>query len=312
MSNAHQCGVTLQTLDEESFDNGTILAQTPPKGLAIPFRDKCTYRDLLNYITPLASAMLVQGLRDRVFVPPLIDVGWLKNIKISNQTERAKLTKIVHAPKITSMDKRINWKDHSAITIERRYRALGRLWSEVQLDPETKKRIVFEDIELVPIPEVILQLLKSEQGTRTGKLSVGEKRGIVRFMVICPDSKDGDMKPRFFVVDGDSIIIASKNGALRVKKITVEGKGKQDASKIFKELKEWDQWKILRENFRVIVRKQEESSAPTLKIENGAGDGIHTESKMEVGDVAVKAAGEEAGKVLDEEHHNGVDQGVKK
>jgi methionyl-tRNA formyltransferase len=266
MANAQQCGVTLQTLDEESFDNGTILAQTPPHGLAIPFKDKCTYPELLSYITPIAANMLVQGLRDRVFVPPLTDVGWLKEMQKKKETEKTKLTKIIHAPKITSADKWINWTEESAIPIERRYRALGRLWSEVQIDTQTKKRIVFEDMELVPTPEAVLQLLKRARRIRTGIVKVGdERKRNVRFMVTCSGKSKEDLKPRFFVVDGDAIIVVSRHGSLRVKRITVEGKGKQDARAVFEGLREWDLWNVQMENFRMIVRDKGGRSSMTDK-----------------------------------------------
>lgn len=282
MTNAQQCGVTLQSLDEKSFDNGLILAQTPPRGLAIPLGNKCTYNDLLNYLTPIAATMLVQGLKDRVFVPPLIDVGWLKHIKPSTKTEKAKLTKIIHAPKITSADRQINW-GHSSVTAERKYRALGRLWTEIMFDPETKKRIVLEDMEVVPTPEPILKLLRSEKGVRRGRLTVGEeKRRILRFMVTIKEN--GDLKPRFFVIDGEAIIVAGSADALRVKKITVEGKGTQAARQVFEGLKEWDTWKVLRENFHVIVRR------------NGGGIEEQVASESE------KTAEEELDKALEEDH----------
>ena len=256
MSGARQCGVTLQTLDETKFDNGTILAQT--KALPLPLDNRCTYSDLLNYLTPIAASLLVNGITDRVFIPPLFDAGWLKQIPPTEKTEKAKLTKIIHAPKITSYDKCINWREESAIPIERRYRALGRLWSEVMVDPKTKKRIVFEDMEVVDTPEEItslLKMLKTAQKEQAGLIQVNlEGRGAIRFMVPCQNTEKYDLKPRFFVCDGDAIIVACQNGALRIKRITVEGEAKQHASKVFQAVQEWELWNIRMDNLRLIVK----------------------------------------------------------
>ena len=266
MSNARQCGVTLQSLDEKNFDHGIILAQTPPEGLPIPLGNKCTYEALLSYLTPIAANMLVQGLKDRVFVTPLRQAGWL-DIKPSETTKMAKRTEITHAPKLSSADRRIKWEEEDAIQIERRYRALGRLWTEVLFGPDTKKRIVFEDVEVVPKNEAIAQLTKSEKGVHRGRLIVGEvQKRVIRFMVTKAYDK---LEPRFFVVDGDAIIINCNHDALRVRKITVEGKGSQHARQVFEGLTEWDTWKILRENFQVIVKKEDGET----------GDGDDLESK---------------------------------
>jgi methionyl-tRNA formyltransferase len=242
MSGARYTGITLQTLDEKSFDNGIILAQTPPNGLGLPFESKCTYEQLLNHVKPVAVALLVQGLRDRVFVPPHIDVGWLKNKKPH---------RLVHAAKITSADKWVNWREHSPTTIERRFRALGRLWSLIHLDPETKKRIVFEDMEVVPKPEPIMNWLKKFQQKRHGPVKpTDEEKETIHFAVI---ADGGYMKPRFYVVDGDTIIVGCQNEALRIRKITVEGKGKQDAATVMAGFKDWEKWNIRRVNWYVNV-----------------------------------------------------------
>jgi len=263
MTNAQQCGVTLQTLDANTFDTGVILAQPPPHG--IPRKEKCTYFDLLNYLTPIAATTLVQGLRDRVFVPPLKDVGWLRNIKPSTENDKAKLTQIVHAPKITSANRCVNWTSDSAISIERRYRAFGRLWTEILFAGGVKKRIILEDMELVPMPGVIEGLLKHASTTRKGTVQVSvETMRQVRFMVtgaktsVDETTKEKEyLKPRFFVVDGDAAIFACKNGALRVKQITVEGKEKQHARLVLEGAKGWDQWRLRMENYVLLAKKLE-------------------------------------------------------
>ncbi|TVY87731.1 Methionyl-tRNA formyltransferase, mitochondrial [Lachnellula willkommii] len=135
-------GVTLQTLDEKAFDHGIILAQTPRPGLAIPNGEICTYYDLLRWIKPQAAQMLVEGLRDRVFVPPLVDVG---KHDINPKP----------APKITKEDTRI--KAHQwgqPVDIFAHYRALGRLWALFQSDDGSVKRVILEDIEMLPVSEI--------------------------------------------------------------------------------------------------------------------------------------------------------------
>lgn len=245
MRGAKYAGVTLQTLDEKSFDHGVVLSQTPKGSLPVPFGGKCTYDQLLNYVKPVASAMLVQGLRDRVFVPPHVDVGWLSKIP----------AKLIHAKKITAADKWVNWREHSAISIERRYRALGRLWSLVHLDPETKQRIIFEDMEVVPLPEPISNFLKRYKEVKGGPMKpTDEEKEAVHFVVM---ADNGFMKPRFYVLDGDAVIISGQMDALRVRKITVEGKGRQDAATVMKGFKDWKQWKIRRQNFHVNVLPKE-------------------------------------------------------
>ncbi len=142
----------------------------------------------------------------------------------------------------------------------------------MQFDPDTKRRIFFEDIELVPTPEPILQLLEREKGVRRGRLVVGEeKRRVLRFMVLSPEKELGDLRARFFVVDGDAIVISCRHGGLRVKQITVEGKAKRDARKVFERLEEWDKWKILRDDFRVIVKRQEE-----MDFDSATEEGVRT------------------------------------
>lgn len=65
--------------------------------------------------------MLVQGLRQRLFVPPLKEVGWIP------ESENA--ANLRHAAKITSNDKHINWDSWTAEEILRRNRVIGPLWN---------------------------------------------------------------------------------------------------------------------------------------------------------------------------------------
>lgn len=148
MARETHTGVTLQTLDEKSFDHGLILAQTKAPGLLIPKEGKCNYEELLEMLSQHASEILVNGLRDRLFVPPLKDVGHYRCCPAD----------LKHAPKITSADREIKWdvwdaettpSIESAETVDAQYRAVGRLWSTVQMSTGPR-RIIFDDISSAP------------------------------------------------------------------------------------------------------------------------------------------------------------------
>jgi methionyl-tRNA formyltransferase len=198
-------GVTLQTLDEKSFDHGIILAQTPSPGHTIPRKESCTYNDLLRFIKPKAAEMLVSGLRRRAFVPPLVDVGEydVKDPK--------------NAPKITKEDMRIklrHWPNADAVYA--RHRALGRLWSTVQFGGSIVKRVIFEDFEIMPasaIPKDAYIWVPADElnPVRQEVVSRWDKRG----------SKEDD-----------AIYIRCGNQALRVREITIEGEKKKAASRM--------------------------------------------------------------------------------
>jgi methionyl-tRNA formyltransferase len=237
-------GITLQTLDERSFDHGVILAQTEHPGLRIPSPDICTYSDLLEFITPKAAELLVEGIKDRVFVPPLVEVGWPKPIHV------------MHAPKITPNDRQIDWLFWNASTIDRRHRALGRLWSTIWVNTETAKRFVFEDFEIVPRPEAMLMYQKILD---SGKENVDHTVPLMIYST-CGTT---ERRPRAYVNDGDAIIIATRNGtAVRVKEITVEGETRRTASKVMQGIQEdFRAWRVSRESggykkgYRWIVRE---------------------------------------------------------
>lgn len=81
--------------------------------------------------------MLVQGLRKRLFVPPLDDVGWFRG---SEDTANLR-----HAPKITSEDRHINWDSWTAEDILRRNRVIGPLWNTAACGDASgrKKRVIW-------------------------------------------------------------------------------------------------------------------------------------------------------------------------
>ncbi|PVH80585.1 Formyltransferase, partial [Cadophora sp. DSE1049] len=112
-------GVTLQTLDDKSFDHGKILAQE-----WFPLEPEAmTYQKLLETVMPKAAKILVDGLQNRLFVPPLVeDTRWQYKLP----------QKLTHAAKITPKDKKVYWYTKSAaVDIPARQNALGRLWTTV-------------------------------------------------------------------------------------------------------------------------------------------------------------------------------------
>lgn len=239
LSGTKETGVTLQTLDDKSFDHGIILAQTPPPFLSVPRWEHCTYHELLQFITPKAASMLVQGLQDRLFVPPLIDVG-LSSLEDDSKSPTG--SRKNHAAKITSEDRCINFLEWGGDRIYRHYRALGRLWADIWMDARTTKRLIFEDISLV------------DRGTITGvehlkdghpRPSVGEREKDLHFapqFIITSKTADA-WHPIFYDVNGTAIVLQTNNGAVRVGSITIEGQSKKTASKALRSLRPEDSWR---------------------------------------------------------------------
>lgn len=152
LSGHTRTGVTLQTLDSKHFDHGVILDQTPFPGFEIPNPHTCTVPELLKLVTPKAAQMLVNGIRNAIFVPPVKDASWR-----SSKGEQ----KLVHATKIAPEDRHINWKNWTSTEIFKRNRLLGPLWSMASARkqdrncPPVMKRIIFTELEEVDPPEVV-------------------------------------------------------------------------------------------------------------------------------------------------------------
>ncbi|KAI9867161.1 MAG: Methionyl-tRNA formyltransferase [Trichoglossum hirsutum] len=167
-------GITLQTLHPTSFDHGIILAQTPYPGFDIPEPETCTVQELRSLVAPKGAEMLVQGLRDRVFIPPLMEVGWWSNAQL-----RGRIPEIKHAPKITPRDRHIDWFSFTANEILRRQRVLGPLWN-MATSPDSKKRVIMTLSRhpvsgYAPIREIGLPFLWSSSNTERPFLVVRTK-----------------------------------------------------------------------------------------------------------------------------------------
>jgi methionyl-tRNA formyltransferase len=239
-------GVTLQTLDDQSFDRGIILAQERYK---INSHKTCTYADLLEFITPRAVEVLVKGLQCRLFVPPLAG--------IAGGVPKDQLQYIRHAPKITPQDKEIHSNWHGT-EILRRYRALGRLWINVRFDTKVTKRIIFEDFShsrSSSRPDFgqwrVIQRNAKQPCTKTTEVEVEsesssagmmESEQTVHFVVGLEPG--GKAWPLLYIEEGDTIIMQAGTEYLRVNSITVEGQGKKAASKALRSLRNYSVWTI--------------------------------------------------------------------
>lgn len=127
-------GVTLQTLHPDRFDHGIILAQTPRPGFEIPEPETCTVDELRAFVAPIGADMLIDGIRQQVFVPPLTDVGWYQG--------RDGDKSFIPAPMITPVDRHVAWRLWTADAILRRHRVIGRLWNYATVMPGKEKRRV--------------------------------------------------------------------------------------------------------------------------------------------------------------------------
>lgn len=109
-------GVSIQTLDPEHFDHGTILAQTPEPGIAIP---RHTTTPLLeSYLTSFGAQMLIDILKAQKYIQPHEDAGWYA----------ASNGPVDHAPKLTKQDSFIDFSKHTLKDIMAKYYALGDVW----------------------------------------------------------------------------------------------------------------------------------------------------------------------------------------
>ncbi|KAI8949075.1 formyl transferase [Xylaria longipes] len=146
-------GVSLQTLDHNTFDHGVVLAQTPssprdPTAVLIPPGCR-TVAALQALVTPVAARMLIEGLRAGLHVPPLEDRGWKPNAREAKS--------VVHAPKITKADQRLTAallrtcdRDAFGDTLARRQAAIGPLWFEARDRKGRRKRVIIESLKELP------------------------------------------------------------------------------------------------------------------------------------------------------------------
>lgn len=92
------------------------------------------------------AEMLVQGLRDGLHVPPLVDVCWK-----AAALEQEGRTKLIHASKVDKAAARIAWDAWGAEEWMKRLRVLGTVWTNAIVGAGKHKgrtrRVLFMDAE---------------------------------------------------------------------------------------------------------------------------------------------------------------------
>ncbi|KAJ1326362.1 methionyl-tRNA formyltransferase [Microdochium nivale] len=143
-------GVTLQTLDHQTFDHGLILTQTPAHALLLP--KGCTFQQLHDLVAPVGADMLVRGLREGLHVPPLLDVS----------PAGAADWDIRHAPKIRKEQRQITPSNLSIIV--RSQRAIGPMWFLIAAHDDARakapKRVIVHDLDS-KVPRALQRLSSS-------------------------------------------------------------------------------------------------------------------------------------------------------
>ena len=106
-----QTGVSLQTLHPTKFDEGVVLAQTPGP---FPIDDQITESALADSLAPVGAKLLVEAIRNRLYLPPYHAVIPLRRA-------------VSLAPKIKMEDKIMDFQNLSSNELCQRWRALGPL-----------------------------------------------------------------------------------------------------------------------------------------------------------------------------------------
>lgn len=130
-------GVSLQTLDDTAFDHGAVLAQTPP----LPIPCDATLTSLTAQLADVGAAMLVQGLRDGLYIPPNEDVS-----------RGAVAAAERHAPKVHKDEAQVRWDAWTGDEWRRRRAVFGSVWTMGTGAGRGAgdKRVIFTDFGVVP------------------------------------------------------------------------------------------------------------------------------------------------------------------
>jgi methionyl-tRNA formyltransferase len=130
--------MTLQTLHPVSFDEGTILDQTPWPGIDVP--DDCNYPALLEIMQPLGAEMLLKAIRQRLYLPPYKDVGWANNAADDKRSWK-------RAPKIETAHRLLCFETMDSSRMLRMSRAFESTWAFASVPTQTsdfeKRRVIF-------------------------------------------------------------------------------------------------------------------------------------------------------------------------
>ncbi|KAH7148588.1 formyl transferase [Dactylonectria macrodidyma] len=201
-------GISLQTLDDRAFDHGIILAQTPEPGILIP--PGSTVQELTSQLAPVGAQMLVQGLRDGLYLPPHQPAGW--KVKESHGGE------LVHAPKVNKADGQVDWAQWRTEDFARRTRVLGSVWTRAVNKKGDVRRLIIQDAEAVPY-------------------DFATTDGVALFFVqnLGLDSEDSrHEKVALDLGDGSCLLRLANAECIRVKRVKEEGKPDRDAAVVFR------------------------------------------------------------------------------
>lgn len=107
-------GVSVQTLHPTKFDGGIVLDQTPYPGMKIPRKDTISIPDLTEILARLGADLLVNAIRNKLYVPPYEVVP-----PTLSETE------VTLAPRINLTTRSIDFQTMSRDAILRRNRGTG-------------------------------------------------------------------------------------------------------------------------------------------------------------------------------------------
>jgi len=179
--------------------------------------------------------MLIWGLRDRLFVPPLVEV----RPHISNEGSK----NLVHARKITPEDRHISFMKMHAMDIYRRHLALGRLWVNIMVNAKRAQRMIIEDVKPHPRVGVFSKWIKKYSKEYEASSEEEDKElQKVRFAVF--REEDGTNGFRLYIEDGEAIIISCPASFIRVENITLEGQSKRSARSVMSSINHDKIWRI--------------------------------------------------------------------
>jgi methionyl-tRNA formyltransferase len=205
-------GITIQTLSPLKFDHGIPLLQTPKPGIPVP--PNCTLPHLYSQLAKQGASMLVETLQKGLHVPP-------HQPQAQNEDD-AKEQQLRHAPKITAVDKQVDWTaPNGARQVVLQERVLGSVWTHVwpPSDGDASKerrgttRVLLEGLEEVaPAPSE--EAPQRRGGSYRSRGEAGDEEGREMFVGKF-DAEPGD---------GGAVVVQMGDGSrLRVWRIKTAG-----------------------------------------------------------------------------------------
>lgn len=206
-------GCSLQTMDEEKFDHGVVLAQTPAPGLRVMMNP--TLSRVNRKMAMECADLLIEGLRSGAHVPPYEDKGW-KAADLEGKP-------LQHAPKIGKSDTQIDWINWTAEDWRRRLQLSQAVWtlgiSKIEKN-NFLRRVIFHDAQEVPYEDV-----KGYKATME--------------VIHHPEDSEEVRYRKLVAVDtraGDVYILLDKNTWIRCRRATLEGRPERAAYTAVKDL----------------------------------------------------------------------------